>query len=62
MAILLIDYIEAILNEALIFDVIKGKAPEFVGHSKKAGNFNASRNSYQILMCHYFITPCEWNK
>ena len=50
MAILLIDYIDAILNDALIFDVIKSTAPEFVGHSRVAGNFNASRNSYQILM------------
>ena len=24
-----------------------------------AGNFNASVNSYQIIMCHDFITPRE---
>ena len=34
MANLFIDYIDAILNDVLIFDVIKSKAPEFVGHSK----------------------------
>ena len=32
MANLFIDYIDAILNDVLIFDVIKSKAPEFVGH------------------------------
>ena len=39
MAIPYIDYIDAILNEALIFDVIKSKAPEFVGHSKCGWQF-----------------------
>ena len=39
MAILFIAYMEAILNDILIFDVIKGKAPEFVGHSKSDCQF-----------------------
>ena len=59
MANLFIDYIDAILNDVLIFDVIKSKTPEFVGHSKSGWNFNASVKSYQILMSHDFITPCE---
>ena len=33
-AILFNAYIDAILNDILIFDVIKSKAPKFVGHSK----------------------------
>ena len=36
---LFIDYIDAILNDVLIFDVIKNKAPEFVGHSKGGWKF-----------------------
>ena len=32
MANLFIDYIDAVLNDVLIFDVIRSKAPEFVGH------------------------------
>ena len=39
MANLLSDYIGAILNDVLIFDVIKSKAPEFVGHSKCGWKF-----------------------
>ena len=40
MAILLIDYIEAInLNDAVIFDVTKSKAPKFVGRSKSGLQF-----------------------
>ena len=39
MANLFIDYIDAILNDVLIFDVIKSKAPEFVGHSKSGWKF-----------------------
>ena len=39
MANLFIDYIDAILNDVLIFDVIKSKAPEFVGHRKSVLKF-----------------------
>ena len=39
MAILIIDYIEAILNDAVIFDITKSKAPEFVGRSKSDWQF-----------------------
>ena len=52
MAILFTDYTDAILNDVLIFDFIKTKAPEFVGHSKRD-------NSCYVLMVHYPITPCE---
>ena len=39
MANLFIDYIDAILNDILIFDDIKSKAPEFVDHSKSGWKF-----------------------
>ena len=42
MANLFIDYIDAILNDVLIFDVLKSKAPEFAGHSKSGWKFQCS--------------------
>ena len=42
MAILFIAYTCAILNDVLIFDAIKTKAPEFVGHSNVTVSFYAS--------------------
>ena len=39
MAILFIAYTDDILNDILIFDVIKSKAPELVGHSKSDFQF-----------------------
>ena len=59
MALLFIAYTDAILNDVLSFDVIKTKAPEFVGHLKVTVSFNASSNSCHVLMFHYLITPCE---
>ena len=59
MEIPFIVYIDTILNDVLIFDVIKSKAPEFVGHSKSSWQFQCFKNSYHISMCHYSITPCE---
>ena len=54
MANLFNDYIDAILNDVLIFDVIKSKGPEFVGHSKSGWKFQCfSKFSSD------FITPCE---
>ena len=59
MAILFIAYTCAILNDVLIFDAIKTKAPEFVGHSNVTVSFYASSYSCHVLMFHYLITPCE---
>ena len=52
MAILFIDCIDAILNEALIFDVIKSKAPEFVGHSKCGWHFQC----FKKFLSHFNVS------
>ena len=53
MANLFIDYIDAILTSS------KVRYQNSWVIQKVAGHFNASVNSYQILMSHDFITPCE---
>ena len=49
-------YIDTILNDILIFDVIKSKAPDFVGHSKSGCQyFNASKflSCFNVSLFYY---------
>ena len=57
MTILFIVCIDAILNDVLVFEVIKSKAPEFAVIQKVSGN--ASKNSCHVIMLHFIIAPCE---
>ena len=60
MAILFIAYIEAILYDILIFDVIKSKAPEFVSCSKSDCQFQYFKKILPYFsMFQYFNTPGE---
>ena len=60
METLFIHYIDAILNGVLTFDMIKIKAPEFVGHSKSGCQIKCFKYPFHILMFHHFITSCEF--
>ena len=56
---LFIAYTDAIVYDVLIFDVIKSKAPEFVGHLKTDCQFQCLKKFLTYFYVIFFITPCE---